>query len=552
MYQDNRIRLFVPLVLLVFVSAYKNLWFVEQITWGMTSTEKSSLLFFSLAFFLFYWAIPILFRRRNLFILLGSLLIVWGLVSFWYYLYFHRYPQFNLLISLSGQTKDLLRTGSIPFYPQLVWMLIEIPLFVLLYYLSGWKWNFLGLDRRFFAISITLLLVLLGAGSCHFFRSADSPKYAEDLKYYGDAVFVRRHGLLLWQIKKAIQKDPRLSYAETKLVSDGRGERKNIILIQVESLDSAIVRHEWQGRPVMPFLEGLSRKHVYYPVVMSYHKGGGTSDAELSIVNSVDPFPDRPTIMDDSISYSNSFVRKLRDAGYLTLAYHGNTGKFWNRSSAFPAMGYERFVDTFGIPLEQVGWGIPDHLFFPYILEELKGIAKSNRPFFAHIITMSTHEPFQLVQEYHENARFDSITDPVTRGFFLSMDYVDEVLSRIIPELMKIPDTEIILVGDHASIEMDGFMCSRVKQGPMLLDFVPLLLISSEADERPETINTAASFMDLGITVLELSGIPYSLHTKGLSLLGSPKTNTLIYQDNLSWTRNNLHTIWEKRSREIQ
>jgi phosphoglycerol transferase MdoB-like AlkP superfamily enzyme len=281
---------------------------------------------------------------------------------------------------------------------------------------------------------------------------------------------------------------------------------------------------------------------------MSYHKGGGISDAELSIINSVDPFPDRPTIMDGSIDYSNSFVGKIRNAGYLTIAYHGNTGKFWNRSVAFPAMGYERFVDAFGIPLEQAGWGIPDHLFFPYVLEQLKGIAKSHQPFFAYVITMSTHESYQIVKGYYADSRFETLKDPVTKGFFLSMEYLDKVLSKIVPELRRIPDTEIILVGDHASIEMDGFVCSRVKHGPMLLDFVPLNIVSSEDDQGSKTVNTAASFMDLGITILELSAIPCSLYTKGLPLLNPPEANGLIVQDNLSWTRNSLYWLWKRRA----
>jgi hypothetical protein len=269
---------------------------VEQITWGMTGSEKRSLLFFSIAFFLLYWSLPFLLRRRSLFILLGLLLLAWSLGSFWYYLYFHRYPQFNLLVNLLGQTKDLFQFGSIPWYPQLIWMLADLPLFALLFFLLGRERDFSGWGRSLTVLLIPLILLVLGIGFFQMFQSRKSLHYAEDFKYYGDAVFVRRHGLFLWQLKKAIQKDPRLSYAETKLLSDGRGERKNIIPIQVESLDAALVRLEWQGKPVMPFLSELSRDHVYYPCVMSYHKGGGTSDAELSIINSVDPFPARPQL----------------------------------------------------------------------------------------------------------------------------------------------------------------------------------------------------------------------------------------------------------------
>jgi len=532
-------------VFLVFITAKKNGLFIDQITWGVSHSEKNAIVFFSLASSLFLWFLPVLFRKKSLFIFIGAAQFIWYLVGLWFFLYFHRYPAFSMAVQLLGQISDLVTTKSLPYYPALWITAIDIPFFLACFFLMDK--NRLQQSRKLFITSVIgIIFVFTALGTFWYFNGFNPNTFKEDLKYFGDSAYVKRYGLLTWQINQVFKKKPVLHYSKNIVSSTGKQKHRNVILIQVESLDAGAVRMHWNGKPIMPYLEKLSQTSLYYPAVMSFHKGGGTSDAELSLINSVDPFSDRPTIMDNSIIYSNSFVWRLRKAGYQTLAFHGNTGKFWNRSLAFPAMGYSNFYDTSAMALPQSGWGIPDHKMFDYVLGKLKKVQQEKNPFFCHIITMSTHEPYNITSKYHTNKDYDTVPDVLTARFFTAMNYLDTCLERIIPQFLDFPDTDIFIIGDHASIEMDCFSPSRIKNDSILLDFVPFFYVSLDHPIQEER-SVAGSFMDLAVTILESAGIPYSIRSDGKDLRKKVFGTDSLTQDNLSWTRSNLYKIWQTR-----
>ena len=528
---------------LIFVSAWKDLWFTKTITWGMTQTEKDSFFFLSIAFSILIWSLPILINNI-LFIIIGTLKVLWTTGCLWFFLYFNHYPQLTLILKLFNQTRDLVLTKSLPYYPSLWLTLLEVPFFIALFIFLK-KINLK--KNKIFILSLSVLfLSSVITGSLLWLKGFNAKNFNNDLTYYGDPFFVRKFGLLTWQIKNLFKKNPILPYSKRIIFSSGRKNYKNIILIQVESLDAGIIRTTWKGKPVTPFLNKLSYKSLYYPAVMSFHKGGGTSDAEFSIINSVEPPSDRVIIMDNSLLYSNSFVKCLKDAGYKTLIFHGNTGKFWNRSIALPRMGYSIFEDTSTIPLKRSGWGIPDHLVFDYALKKISKLINSETNFFCHIITLSSHEPYHLVLNYFTNNFFNFIPDKLTSNFFISMNYVDRCIEKFVNEILKLPDITVIIIGDHAALEMKNFSCSRVKKSPVLLDFVPFFLISSEKNIKEER-KIAASFLDIGPTILYISGIPFKIHSDGENLTDNISKRSLISQNNMVWSRLELYNIWANR-----
>jgi hypothetical protein len=502
----------------------------------MDGAEKNAAFLIAIAFASLVWALPVLWKRRWIFPLFGFVGSLWTLICLWYFLYFHRYLPFSSMAGLLRETTGLVTTNSLPYYPTL-WV-------ACIFLVDSRRRP--EMVRPIAVAAAGLFLVSVALGAWWWGKDFNGKQFGEDLKYFGDTVFVRRFGLLSWQVRKLVEPRPVLPYSPRVMSSSGRKDHRNIVLIQIESLDAAAVRWRWNGRPVMPFLDKLSRSARYYPAVMSYHKGGGTSDAELSLVNSVDPFDDRAAIMDDRLVYSNSFVKRLADAGYATMVFHGNTGKFWNRSTAFPAMGYGRFEDTFTMPLRQNGWGIPDRDVFSYVLTRLSVEVRSNRKFFCHIITMSTHEPYNLAGRYFTNREFDSVPDPLTARFFLSLNYLDRCLEEFVPKLVNLPDTEVFLIGDHSAIEMKGFACSRVSVESALLDFVPFFHITYKP--RSEEVDLAGSFLDIAPTILFSSGVPFTILSDGENLLFPLNPRGIVKQDGRSWTREELFRIWSKRT----
>ncbi len=344
----------------------------------------------------------------------------------------------------------------------------------------------------------------------------------------GDFRVLESFGIFAWQIKGIFEDSKfldRLEKSKNVLEDLGKGRHYNLIFLQIESLDSFILNKEIKGIKVMPFLSNLSLKSIYYPYTISYHYGGGTSDCEFSIFNSIEPLLNYPAIKILDYPYRNSFVHLLRKNRYKCLAFHGNRGDFWNRDYALKAMGFEEFFDINKMKLKMEGWGAKDGDVFEFAYKKLK-IEKV--PFFYFIITMSSHIPFANVLKYYKNEKFDFIEDRTLKNYILSMSYVDFVLEKYIPKFMEIPNTYIFVYGDHVGfIEENLYKGSYILLDGLKVEFVPLIIISPEGVSYKEE-NFVASFLDLAPTALYSSGIPFKYNTEGQNLLNFPIKNGYI------------------------
>jgi phosphoglycerol transferase MdoB-like AlkP superfamily enzyme len=275
-----------------------------------------------------------------------------------------------------------------------------------------------------------------------------------------------------------------------------------------------------KGKHVMPYLHRLSTQSIYYPFVMSYHKGGGTSDCDFSVLNSVEPLNFSSVFFRADYDFQNSVLKVLRAAGYNTYAFHGNTGQCWNRKVAFPKMGYQLFYDQEAMALPSAGWGAPDKEVFDYVLQALP---KKRQPFFAHVITMSSHFPYNSVAQYYEDTRFNDIPAKEARSYFNSMSYVDKALEGFVESLRQMDNTTIIIYGDHAASRMVGqhFTAAKFSIRTNVLEFVPLLIITPAGTIYRERQHIA-TFLDVAPTVLDIAGIGCTYATNGQSLLSPP------------------------------
>ena len=147
-----------------------------------------------------------------------------------------------------------------------------------------------------------------------------------------------------------------------------------------------------QGQEVMPFLSELRHESIYYPFTLSYHSGGGTSDCDFTVLNSVEPSRRASVFFDEHYDYPNALTKVLRGSGYGVYAFHGNVIKSWARHLAYPRMGYSEFFDIAKMGLSEQGWGAPDGAVFDFATQFT---ATCKAPFFAHIITMSSHYPYK-------------------------------------------------------------------------------------------------------------------------------------------------------------
>jgi phosphoglycerol transferase MdoB-like AlkP superfamily enzyme len=292
----------------------------------------------------------------------------------------------------------------------------------------------------------------------------------------------------------------------------------NFVIVQVESMDSNLINMQYKNQYITPFLHSLSQKSVYYPYVLSYHMGGGTSDAEFSMINSIEPLGNYPAIKIENFDYSNSLIKSLSESSkYHSVAFHGNSGDFYNRNVAFPSMGFDQFFDLEKMNMTDTGWGAPDNEVLNYTANYINRI---NQPFISYTITMTSHTPFINAKNYYNNSLYDSIEDETVKNFFNSFSYVDKSIEDFILKVRsEHKNTFIFIIGDHTpSVNNEFYKQASFITDNKYFEFVPLFIITPD-DKVYKEEKSVASFLDISPTILYTSGIKFDIKSNGRNLL---------------------------------
>jgi phosphoglycerol transferase MdoB-like AlkP superfamily enzyme len=106
--------------------------------------------------------------------------------------------------------------------------------------------------------------------------------------------------------------------------------------------------------------------------------------AKSSIINNIQKFTSLPSI-----------PAELKKKNYNTSFYYGGASEFANMKGYWINAGYEDIVDLDQFPLDKrhAEWGVHDDVLFEKVLAELN---MKQAPFFASILTLSSHEPFHV------------------------------------------------------------------------------------------------------------------------------------------------------------
>jgi lipoteichoic acid synthase len=517
-------------IVIVFLFLFANTFKVALFNKELTDT--SATLSFSLAnsgFFIkfllncFLFVLLLRWKRPFLFIIFYVFQSIYMYANLSYHYYFEGYLHINQYIGLFSEAFELFKHAALPqntFY----WLLLmDVPLFIGILFMYS-KVAFLNKHsiryKAFFALSAVLVLFLFKAESVD---SVAKPLTIMDDSYSSDNAIVQKYGLLAYNIADMLKyRDTRcrinsLNYGQEIGAGATDSAYPNVIVIQVESMDSYIINFKHKNAYVMPYLHSLCQKSVFYPFVLSYHKAGSTSDCEFSIINSVEPFDDYPAIKIRNYDYPNSMLKPFHAARYDVLAFHGNRGTYFNRNSALKKMGFQTFYDMLAMGLEEKGWGASDGDVFDFVKNKLRD---QKGPFFYYVITMTSHEPFIFAKLYYATDAFNDIGDAIAKNYFTSMSYVDDQIKRFIGHVRdKFPNTYFYIYGDHSPpiVENSVYKRAAFTDDGNLFEFVPLLILTPDETIYQER-NQIASFLDLAPTVLPAAKIAFKIKSNGTNL----------------------------------
>lgn len=291
-------------------------------------------------------------------------------------------------------------------------------------------------------------------------------------------------------------------------------EDHNIIVIQVESLDENIIDYKYNGKEVTPFLNKLKRDSLYADKFYAQHING-SFDAEFSFLTSIYPINKNYGFKINDLSEFDSLVRRLNNKGYKTMAFHGNDKEFFYRHKAFPELGFDKFYskEDFSfedreIKMNTSVFGLNDYDFF---LQSFDYINKAEQPFFAFLITVTSHTPFDTYPQEYAVEEFNKINNPLVRDYFNSISFVDKSLELFFDKLKATgldENTMIIIYSDHdAGIEKDEYSSKKefvTNINIKVPESIPLFIIYPSLEEGE--IDKEGTPTDLAPTILDILG----------------------------------------------
>lgn len=234
----------------------------------------------------------------------------------------------------------------------------------------------------------------------------------------------------------------------------GISKGKNLIVIQVESLESFLIGKEIKGEKITPVLDELITKGIYFPNIYEQVNEGTSSDCDLMLTTSMLPLRRGSTFFRYPNTKYNSLPLILKSTGYETASIHPDKGSFWNYANALKGgIGFENFIDYFAFqPDELIGMGISDRTYFNQIIPKLKDFST---PFYAHTITLTSHGPFDLPDELRQFSLDPELNASELGGYFESVHYTDAQIGSFLDNLDKeglLDNSLVVITGDHGGV----------------------------------------------------------------------------------------------------
>ena len=233
---------------------------------------------------------------------------------------------------------------------------------------------------------------------------------------------------------------------------------KNVIILQLESIQEFVINKEINGKEITPNLNQFINQNIEFSnmFMQSY---SSTADSEFSTVTSLYP-------MENGMSYSRYYTNRYDDIftmfknkGYTTSYMHGNYGFFWNRDNVYKQFGVDHIElkDQFQDTSENIMGYLSDELLYRQAVEKLK---QYDMPFISYIVSASSHTSFSMegLQDRNKiNIDVGKYKNTFFGNYLEAVNYADYAFGIFIEELKKADlyeDTTILLFGDHNGMDM--------------------------------------------------------------------------------------------------
>lgn len=294
---------------------------------------------------------------------------------------------------------------------------------------------------------------------------------------------------------------------------------KHVVLIVMESFSGRFCGALGAPFGATPNFDKLADSGVFF--THAFSAGTHTAQGVFTTLCSWPNLPVHESVMKMPLGQQPflSLPAILNKEGFQTMYLNNGLLSWDNKLGFFRNQGMQKFVgrsDYINPTFMDENWGVSDRDLFDRALLECDDAAGTGRPFFAVILTLTNHAPFNL-------PAVDGLA-PISSGGeqnmrLNGMHYADWALGRFMDEARTKPwfnDTLFVLLGDH------GFGIPPVLTEVNLLHMhVPLLFYGPGIfADPPERRSVVAGHLDILPTILGLLGSDAVHHSFGRNLFG--------------------------------
>lgn len=319
-------------------------------------------------------------------------------------------------------------------------------------------------------------------------------------------------------------------------------EKPNILVIMNESFaDLSVFSSELKtNQPVTPFLDSLQENTIRgYAMTSAF--GGNTANVEFEFLTGHSMYnmpqgcvPYRTYIKSDTFS----LVRVLESYGYTTMATHPYYAGGWDRTTVYPALGFETSTFLEEYPQQDlVRTYVSDREMYMYVLQQLE--EKGENPLFLFGVTMQNHGGYEYEGENFTNTiRLEGydMPYPKTEQYLTLLHESDQAIEYLLAELEDYPeDTIVVFFGDHLpqldeTVYNDLYGGDFVTMNEAMLRYMVPFFIWANFDIQEETVKYT-SINYLGRYLLEAAGLELPAYYRFLADMEEqvPAMNTYGY-----------------------
>jgi len=312
---------------------------------------------------------------------------------------------------------------------------------------------------------------------------------------------------------------------------------KNVIFLQIESLENFVIGKSTNGKEIAPFLTKLSKEGLYFTNIYEQNNGGDSIDCDFLINSSTFTLGDQITALNYSENtYPNSLPRLFENIGYNTITSHAENYSAFNWSKLHKnAFGVETLwsLNEYNND-EAVGYGISDRTFLNQLSEKLKTL---KQPFLFQSPTLSSHGPFAIGKQYRELNLPKEVDESKLGGYFESIHYTDAQIKMFFDKLSEsgiLNNTVVVMYGDHTGVHK--YYNNEIKdldyEGGWWKNYdhkIPLIIYTPNM--KPSVITASGGQSDFLPTISYLMGIDKSLYentSMGRVLVNTNRDSTII------------------------